>query len=865
MRKPILARFSLALLTALVVFCFSSSAFGAATIVIQNNDAANVGFNDPTAVAPVGGNPGTTLGQQRLNAFQFAANIWGATLVSNSTITIKADWQALSCTSNSAVLGSAGAASIWSDFPGAPFSSTWFSAALANALRGSDLDGSSPEISAHFNVNLGNTGCLDGIHFYLGLDNNHGSDADLVTVLIHEFSHGLGFQTFTNSSSGAQVMGLPSIYDRFLLDDTNGKTWTQMTDAERQASAINTGNLAWSGSAVTNQTHNVLATPRLRVNSPAAIAGNYVVGAASFGPPLSFPGVTAPVVQALDPADGAGPLTTDGCSPLTNAAAVSGKIALIDRGTCLFVTKVKNAQNAGAVGVVIADNVAGSPPPGLGGSDATITIPAVRITQADGNTIKAQLVSGVNATLLLDHAIPGGADPQGRALLYAPNPVEAGSSVSHWDTTAFPNQLMEPNITGDLTHSVNTPQDLTASLLQDVGWVTIAPPPPANTAQFNGSSQSVTETLNQTTKLDLVVTRSGDTSGAATIDYASADGTASERSDYLAALGTLHFFAGETSKTIPIFIVDDRFGEVPETFGINLTNPVGCTLGSPATFTVTINSNEAVNGLNPVKDASFDTDFFVRQHYVDFLNREPDAGGLAFWKDQIDSCTTQECREIRRINVSAAFFLSIEFQQTGYLVERLYKAAYGSAQGTSTLGGTHQLSVPIVRLNEFLPDTQQIGRGVVIGQPGADQLLENNKQTLIAEFVQRSRFTTAFPLSMTAAQFVDTLNANAGGALSQAERDQLVSDLNSGAKTRAQVLRAVAEDADLFAAESNRAFVLAQYFGYLRRNPNDMPDSDYTGYDFWLGKLNQFNGNFVNAEMVKAFIVSGEYQGRFGP
>jgi len=858
MRRSILARFSLALLTALVVFCFSSSAFGAATIVIQNNDGANVGFNDPTPVSPVGGNPGTTLGQQRLNAFQFAANIWGATLVSNATITVRADWQALPCTATTAVLGAAGSASIFRDFPGAPFSGTWYSGALANALNGADLNATEAEISATFNVNLGNPGCGDGFPFYLGLDNNHGNGTDLVTVLIHEFSHGLGFQTFTRSSDGVQPNGFPSIYDRFLLDDTTFKTWAQMTDAERQASALNTGNLAWSGPAVTNQTHNVLATPRLRVNSPPAIAGNYQVGTASFGPQLSSPGITAALAQT-SPADG--------CSALVNGAEISGRVALMDRGSCNFTVKVKNAQNAGAIGVVIADNTAVSPPPGMSGSDATITIPAVRITQADGNTIKAQLASGVNATLLLDHSVPGGADPQGRALLYAPNPVEAGSSVSHWDTTAFPNQLMEPSINGDLTHSVTTPRDLTASLLQDVGWVTITPPPPANTAQFNGSSQSVTETLNQTTKLDLMVTRIGDTSGAATIDYASADGTASERSDYLAALGTLHFFAGETSKTIPIFIVDDRFGEGPdpETLNVNLTNPVGCMLGSPASFTVTINSDEAVNGLNPVKDASFNTDFFVRQHYVDFFNREPDAGGLAFWKDQIDSCTTQACREIRRINVSAAFFLSIEFQQTGYLVERLYKVAYGSAMGTSTLGGTHQLFVPIVRLNEFLPDTQQIGRGVIIGQPGADQILENNKQALIAEFVLRSRFTTAYPISMPPAQFVDTLNTNAGGALSQSERDQLVSDLTSGAKTRAQVLRAVAEDSDLFAAETNRAFVLAQFFGYLRRNPNDTPDSDYTGYDFWLGKLIQFNGNFVNAEMVKAFIVSGEYQQRFGP
>jgi hypothetical protein len=226
----------------------------------------------------------------------------------------------------------------------------------------------------------------------------------------------------------------------------------------------------------------------------------------------------------------------------------------------------------------------------------------------------------------------------------------------------------------------------------------------------------------------------------------------------------------------------------------------------------------------------------------------------------------QQCREIRRINVSAAFFLSIEFQQTGYLVERLYKVAYGDAVGTSTLGGTHQLAVPIVRLNEFLSDTQAMGKGVVIGAPGADQLLEANKQAVIADFVQRSRFLTAHPLAISPGQFVNDLSNNAGpGVLSPSERLQLISDLTLGIKTRAQVLRAIAEDSDLFGSEKNRAFVLTQFIGYLRRNPNDTPDSDYTGYDFWLGKLNQFNGNFVNAEMVKAFIVSGEYQGRFGP
>lgn len=364
----------------------------------------------------------------------------------------------------------------------------------------------------------------------------------------------------------------------------------------------------------------------------------------------------------------------------------------------------------------------------------------------------------------------------------------------------------------------------------------------------------------------ITVKRTGDISGTSIVDYATSDGTASERSDYLTAVGTLRFAANEPSKTISVFIVNDSYGESGETFNFTLSNPVGSTLGTPAAATVTINSDEIVDGPNPVRwDAGFNSDFFVRQHYADFLNRQADALGLAFWKNQIDECTTPACRENRRINVSAAFFLSIEFQETGYLVERLYKTAYGDATGTSTFGGTHQLSVPIVRFREFLSDTQQIGQGVVVGQGNWQGQLEANKQALIAEFVLRSRFTTAFPTSMTAAQFVDTLNTNAGNPLSVTERNQLVSDFTTGAKTRAQVLRVVAEDSDLFVAETNRAFVLAQFFGYLRRNPNDSPDADYTGYDFWLGKLNQFNGNFVNADMVKAFIVSAEYQRRFGP
>ena len=202
----------------------------------------------------------------------------------------------------------------------------------------------------------------------------------------------------------------------------------------------------------------------------------------------------------------------------------------------------------------------------------------------------------------------------------------------------------------------------------------------------------------------------------------------------------------------------------------------------------------------------------------------------------------------------------------------MYKTAYGDAFGTSTNGGAHQLSVPIVRLNELLMDTQQLGQDVIVLQSGWEQVLENNKQAYVNEFVQRSRFTTAFPTSLTPTQFVERLNQNAGNVLSSSERATAI-ELFSGASdtnnlaARAQALRQVVEDQDLFKAEFNRAFVLMQYFGYLRRNPDDAPEAtrDYTGYDFWLTKLNNFNGNFINAEMVKAFITSGEYRNRFGP
>lgn len=376
------------------------------------------------------------------------------------------------------------------------------------------------------------------------------------------------------------------------------------------------------------------------------------------------------------------------------------------------------------------------------------------------------------------------------------------------------------------------------------------------------------------TGIALFVSRTGNTSGASTVDYATSDtsganncnvitGNASARCDYIAAIGTLRFAGGETFKLIPLLWIDDAYAEGTETFSMTLSNPTAATLGTQATTAVVINDNENTNGVNPIDTTSF----FVRQHYLDFLNREPDDAGNSFWKGEIDNCTPKpQCTEIKRINVSAAFFLSIEFQETGYLAYRTYKTAYGDASGQAIVQGMPvQIPVPIIRLTEFLADSHAIGENVICCSTQAQQILEGNKVAYFNAFVSRQRFLTDYPLTMSAGDFVDTLNLRAGNVLSTSERDMLVVQLQTAQKSRGQVVRAVAEDPDLNNAEKNRAFVLMQFFGYLRRNPNDPQDTDYTGYKFWLDKLNQFNGNFVEAEMVKAFITSGEYRQRFGP
>jgi len=199
------------------------------------------------------------------------------------------------------------------------------------------------------------------------------------------------------------------------------------------------------------------------------------------------------------------------------------------------------------------------------------------------------------------------------------------------------------------------------------------------------------------------------------------------------------------------------------------------------------------------------------------------------------------CQEVRRINVSAAYFLSIEFQQTGGLVDGLYRASYGRRPTFS----------------EFMPDTAMVARDVVVGPGDWVQKLAANKQAFMDAWVQRAGFQAIYA-GLSNDRYVDTLIAHTGITFSQSERDALVNSLSTGA-TRADVLIQIAENERFVEAKRNETFVMMEYFGYLRRDP------DESGYRFWLNKLNQFNGNFVQAEMVKAFITSGEYRGRFGP
>jgi uncharacterized protein (TIGR03118 family) len=336
--------------------------------------------------------------------------------------------------------------------------------------------------------------------------------------------------------------------------------------------------------------------------------------------------------------------------------------------------------------------------------------------------------------------------------------------------------------------------------------------------------------------VQITVTRSGDITGAATVNYATFDqagaGRANQKTDYEIAEGVLRFAPGETSKSFRVSVVDDLFVEGTETIDIALSNPAGAGvgLGGPNAMTLTITDNDsAPSTANPIDG----TPFFVRQHYLDFLNREPDAGGFTAWVNTLNNCPAGSTA-CDRVQVSSAFFRSDEFQSRGYFATRFYRAAFGR----DPLYG------------EFMGDMSRLSGAT----PEESAAL---KTTFVNEFVLRPEFRANLD-ALTNAQYVDRLISNTGLTFPTAQRDQWVADLNAATKTRAQVLREVIEHPVFVNNQGafNRAFVLAEYFGYLRRDP------ETAGFNNWLTFLNANPTNF--RAMVNGFVNSAEYRQRFG-
>jgi len=364
--------------------------------------------------------------------------------------------------------------------------------------------------------------------------------------------------------------------------------------------------------------------------------------------------------------------------------------------------------------------------------------------------------------------------------------------------------------------------------------VTIAGPTPGpNAVQFSSASYSVSE---GSPRVDITLSRSGDTTSAASVGYATIDdaglqncnvknGIASPRCDYENTIGTLTFAAGETSKSFSVAIIDDSYAEGNETFRVALNNPSGATLGTPSMATVTIIDNDTVDGPNPIDQ----TNFFVRQQYLDFLGREPDPPGFTGWTGLINNCSGDPT-QCDRIHVSQQFFQSGEFQRRGYFVYRFYPVSFGRKPDYA----------------EFVPDLASVSGFLT------DAQLEAAKVAFIADFMARPAFANMY-IGLNNTQYVDTLINTPGVNLSN--RQALIDSLNNNTATRAQVLRQIVESTEVSTKYFNQAFAVMEYFGYLRRDPDAL-------YLDWIQVLDQSNDP---RGMVSGFVNSAEYRQRFGP
>ena len=491
--------------------------------------------------------------------------------------------------------------------------------------------------------------------------------------------------------------------------------------------------------------------------------------------------------------------------------------------------------------------------------------PAPAICAADLRALSSNTstVSINDPVICAPSSTPCNVNVQGTTLETPPNQAFGGGFNSSWSvgsiTSATPlgngSSINVQFVTGLQQTGVDrlyvVVEALPRSGPASIAVVRLAGPQPPSTFQLEQTVYSVAEDV---TSMSVTVLRSGNNNTAATVDFATADGTATQKQDYTIARGTLNFAPGEISKTLNILVNEDSKVEGTESFSISLSNPTNGVVGTVATATVQITDDAGEPTTNVIDDAGT----FVGQHYHDFLNRQADATGLAFWTDTITSCGTDaQCVEVKRINASAAFFLSIEFQQTSFFVIRMQRVAFGRRSDTAAS------RFPYL---EFVRDARRVGDGVIVGQPGAEQQLESNKQSYATEIATSATFISRFQTSLSGAEFVDALFASAVVTPTAGERNTAINAFGSGGTAgRVAAFRSVVDSTSVVNAELNAAFVLLQYYGYLRRNPTDAPDVNDNGYQFWLTKLNLFGGDFIAAEMVKAFIESDEYRQRFGP
>ncbi|OOG65377.1 hypothetical protein B0E46_03245 [Rhodanobacter sp. B04] len=439
----------------------------AAEIQIINKDKAGVGLNDTTPATPVGGNQGTTRGQQAQIVFNFAAYMWGAVLKSTVPIQVDANFGPLQCDANGTVLGSTGtlgyaAFTDANSLPAGAKLNLWYPGALVNMYLGTDATPTTSDMSMSFNGALGTSTCLPDSGWYFGLDGNTpAGKSNLLNVMLHEMGHGLGFAGRSTLSSGALSGSRNDIYSSYAYGNTAQKYWGDMTNAQRKAAALDDGKLVFRGPNVMAEAPLALGPPPvLLATTPGGSLGGFEYAAASYGPAPTAQNFSGNVVVGISGAD------SQGCVPFDNAAAIAGHVAIVDRGTCSFQLKSVNAEAAGATAVILANNTTGVLTPGGDASYANPTIPTLLISQADGATLK-QHVSDASVSLGFGSGLAG-TDAAGAVLLYAPTTLASGSSFSHYDTRLSPNALMEYAESPDLKGHINL--DLTPALFKDEGW-----------------------------------------------------------------------------------------------------------------------------------------------------------------------------------------------------------------------------------------------------------------------------------------------------------------------------------------------------------------------------------------------------------